>query len=116
MSGVHRLDQRQHFVAAHFADDDPVGSQPEGGAHEIGKGHRRRAVGERGPRLETNGLSVSERQLTGVLDHEDAFVGRGVGQQCGQERGLAGRRGAGDHHVATRRDDLAEQGLARPHR
>ena len=52
VSGVHRLDQRQHLVAAHFADDDPVGAQAEGGPNEIGERHRWRAVGERGPRLE----------------------------------------------------------------
>ena len=54
VAGVHRLDQCEHLVAAHLADDDAVGPQPERGPHEVGQLDRRRAVGERGSRLEAH--------------------------------------------------------------
>ena len=78
VTGVHRLDERQHLVAADFADHDAVGSQPQRRSDEVGHRDRWGAVGERRSGLEANHVTVLDRQFGGVLHHDESF---GAGQR-----------------------------------
>ena len=107
MAGAPGLEQVERFGAAHLADRDAVGTQPQRGANE---------VGERGDAVlgaQRHEVGRGALQLARVLDQDDAVAGLGdLGQQRVGERGLAGRGAAGDEDVRARRDRAAQS--ARP--
>ena len=94
MAGAPGLEQVERLGAAHLADRDAIGPQPQRRAHEIGE--RGDAV------LGAQRHQVRRRalQLARVLDQHDAVAGLGdLGEQRVDERRLAGRRAAGDQDV-----------------
>ena len=103
MTGAPGLQQVQRFGAAHLADGDAIGPQPQRCAHQIGQG--------RDPVLGAQGHEVGGQalQLARVLDQDDAV--RGLGdlrqQRIGQGR-LAGRGAARDEDVGAAGDPLAQ--------
>ena len=64
VAGVHRLDRGEHLGATELADDEPVGSEPERGAHERRELDARQPVGRRRPRLEPHRVETLERELS----------------------------------------------------
>ena len=98
MAGAPSLQEVERFRAAHLADRDAVGPQPQRRAHQVGQ--RRDAV------LGAQRHEVRRRalQLAGILDQHDA-VGRlgDFGEERIGQRGLAGRGAAGDQDVACAR-------------
>ena len=85
MSGVEGLQQVGGFAAAHLADDDVIGSVPQGVAHEVADTDRPLL---HPARLESDAVRRINPQLERVLDGDDPLV---VGEQLDegvQERGL----------------------------
>ena len=107
MAGAPGLQQIEGFRAAHLADRDAVGPQPQRRADEIGQ----RGDAILGPqRHEIGGGAL---QLARILDQDDAVGGRSdLGQQRIGERGLAGRGAAGDEDVRARGDGGIESASA----
>ena len=116
MTGVEGLHERQHLRPAHLTDDEPIGPQPQRRAHELFEGDRRRAVRCRWARFEPDEVVGGRQQLGGVLDGDDALTGRTAPERGVEERGLARRRRAADHHVAARGDQQLEHGDERVRR
>ena len=71
VSGVEGLQQVGRFAAAHFADDDVIGSVPQGVAHEVADtdGSLLQPA-----RLEPDAVRGVDPQLQGVLDGDDPLV------------------------------------------
>ncbi len=96
MAGAPGLEQVERLGAANLADGNPVGPQPQRGAHQIRQ--RGDAV------LGTHGDKIGRcaLQLARVLDQHDAVVGLGdFGEQRIRQCGLAGRCAPGDENVAS---------------
>ena len=91
VAGVHRLDECQHLVAAHFADDDAIGSQPQRRTDEVGHRDRCGTVEECRPGLESNDVTMLDGQLRRVLHHDESLGAGHCLEQRGDERRLARR-------------------------
>ena len=104
VAGVQRLDEGEHLGAAHLADDQAVGTQPQRGAHELLERDRRWAVDGGRAGLEPEEVNGGRQQLGGVLDRDDPLARSATRPSSGvEQRRLARRRGAADDHVAPRR-------------
>src|SRR3546814_8830847 len=60
MPGVHRLQHVEHFIAAHFADDDAVWPHAQRVAHQIACGDRALAFEIRRARFKPHDMAVFE--------------------------------------------------------
>ena len=63
---VHRLEHVQRLTAADLADDDPVGSHPEGVAHELADGHPPTSLDVGRARLERDDVGAVQPELRSV--------------------------------------------------
>ena len=82
VAGVHGLHQPGHLVAADLADHEPVGSQPQRGAHELVEGDRSDAVGRGRSGFEAHDVRVGGLQFGGVLQDDDALARIGEAEQA----------------------------------
>src|SRR5580704_18255984 len=105
MSRGPRLQQPQRFRAAHLADDDAIGPQPHGRAHQA------RQVGRLGG-VELHNILRAALDFEGVLDDYVALVGIGARaylvDQRSAQRGLARTGAAANHDVFATVAGLAE--------
>ena len=92
MARVHRLEHVERFAAAALADDDAVGAHAEGVLHEIADRVLALPLHVGGARLERDDVRLAELELGGVLDRDDALVGRDGAREDVEERGLAAAR------------------------
>ena len=76
VSGVHRLQHVERLAAATLADDDPVGSHPQGVAHKVANLDRTLALDVGGTGLKPNHVRLPELKLGRVLDRDDPLVRR----------------------------------------
>ena len=91
MAGVPGFEHVEGLGAAHLADDDAVGTQPQRRAHQIGQRGDARLGAQR------HAIGGGAFELARVLQDDDALVEVGdLGQQRVDQRGLA-RGGAADH-------------------
>src|SRR6185295_6642241 len=111
VAGIPSLQHVQGFASAHLTDDDAVGSQAQGGAHEIaeadsaGLGAQRQAIGGR------------TLEFAGVLEDDHALAEVGdFGQERVDQGGLAAG-GAADHQdvLAVAHGERQDGGLTRGH-
>ena len=111
MAGAPGLQEVERLRAPHLPDRDAVGTEPERGLDEIGKGGRAVLGAER------HEVRRRALQLARILDQDDAVVGpRDLGEQRVDERCLAGGGAAGDEHVPALGDGEPENvGLRRRH-
>ena len=105
MSGHPRLQECQRFAAAHFADDDAVGPQPHGRAHQA------RQIGLL-TGMQLHQILRAALDFERVLDDHVALAGirrcdHFVDQRAAQ-RGLARTGAAADQDIVAARDRLAE--------
>ena len=90
MAGVPGLQHVEGLGAAHLADDDAVGAQPQRRAHQVGQ------RGDAGLGAQRHAVGGRALELARVLQDDDALVEVGdLGEQRVDQRGLA-RRGAAD--------------------
>jgi hypothetical protein len=108
MAGVPGLEHVERLAAAHLADDDAVGAQPQRRADQVGHADAAR------PGAQRDVSGAARLQLARVLDQDDALVEpRHLGEQRVGERRLARAGAAGDEDVAPL-DDGQRQQVARP--
>ena len=109
MAGAPGLEEIERLGAAHLADRDAVGPQPQRGADEIGERGRAFLGAQR------NEVGRGALQLARILDQHHAVAGLGdLGQQRVDQRGLAGRGAAGDEDVLARRATAMRSNSAWP--
>ena len=103
MAGVPGFEHVEGFGAADFADDDTIGPQAQGGAHQIGE------AGNAGFCAERDNVAGGTAQLAGIFEDDDALVAGGdLGEQGIDERGFARRSTADDDDVLAVDDGLGE--------
>ena len=104
VSGVPGLQEVESLGAADLADDDAVGSEPEGEADERGERERRRGA-------EEDGVGRVELELRHLFEDDEA-VGAGEGGDLAEEGvgegGLAGAGAAGDEDVLALAESCLE--------
>ena len=101
MAGVHRLDQCQTLGRADLTHDQSIGTEPEGGADEVGERDGGDPVGRCWAGLEPDDVRCPTRQLGRVLEHDQSFVvDDRVDHRC-EERGLARRSRTAHDDVAA---------------
>jgi len=76
MPGVHRLEHVQRLSGAALADDDPIRPHAKSVDHQVADPDLVLAVEVRRTRLHPADMLLVELQLGGVLDRDDALVGR----------------------------------------
>ncbi len=95
MASVDRLEEGHGLLAAHLAQDDPVGAHAQRcGEQHIGGLELRIAIGDEG-----HGIGLGRQKLGGFLDGDDAFLGWHVREDLARGHGLAGGGAARDDHV-----------------
>ena len=99
MAGVEGLQQVSGLAAAHFADDDVIGSVPQGVPHQVAD--RDGAVLEPS-RLEPDAVRRVDPQLQGVLDGDDPLVVGDEFNQRVEERRLAAPGAAAHQNIPAR--------------
>ena len=104
MSGAPGFQEIERFGSAHLANRDAVRPKPQGRADKVGQ----RGCALLGPkRDEVRGCAL---QLAGVLDEDHPVAGLcDLGEDCVDERRLAGRCAAGDQNVLAIADGRLEQ-------
>ena len=76
MARVHGLEHVETLGAANLADDDAVGAHAQGVLDQVTLGDETLALDVLGPGLEADDVGLLELQFGGVLDGNDALVGR----------------------------------------
>ena len=95
MAGVDGFQKGHGLLAAHLAQDDPVGAHAQRrGEQHIGGLEFRVAIGDEG-----HGIWLGRQQLGGFFDGHDAFLGSHVREDLARSHGLAGGGAARDDHV-----------------
>ena len=102
MTGVHGLQQVQHFAATHFTDDDAVGAHAQAVAQQIANADVAAAIKTAGAAFQSYHMVVVECQFGGVFDGHNAFAGGDKAGQCVEQRGLARAGAAADQNIAPR--------------
>jgi len=74
MPGIQGSEQIHDFCSTNFADDDPIGSHPQGLPHEISHSDPSGSFDIGGPRLHAHNVRVLRLQFCGVLDDDDPFA------------------------------------------
>ena len=99
MTGVHRLEHVERFLAADLADDDAVGTHTQRVDHQLPLADRALAFDVRRPRLEPGDVFLVELQFGRVLDRDDALTLGDEARQHVEQRRLAGAGAAADDGV-----------------
>ena len=94
VAGVERLQEVVALAAAHFANDDPVGTEAQTQRDEQLRGDVRVRVGE-----QANAVRDLNLQLHRVFNGDHALVFRDDANKCVKKRRLARRSAARDEHV-----------------
>jgi hypothetical protein len=90
MTGVHRLQQVEHFGAAHLADDDAFGTHTQAVLDQVAHGDLALAlkVGRAG--FEPDHMRLLQLEFGGVFAGDDALVFIDIGGQAVEQRRLTG--------------------------
>ena len=99
---IARLQHVERFATPNLADDEPIRSHSQRGAHEIAHAHGTRALRVRRARFQADDVRLLQPQLRGLFDRHDP-LGRieGARQRVATRR-LAGAGRARDHDVPSR--------------
>jgi hypothetical protein len=81
MPGVHRLQHVERLFAAHFSDDDAIGTHAQRVDHEIPRDDPAAPLDVGRPRLHADDVLLIEDQFRRVLDGNDAL---GIGDDFGE--------------------------------
>ena len=104
MAGTPSFEEVERFGAAHLADRNTVGPKAKRRAHEVGK------RGGSILRAQRDQVRRGALQLARILDQHHPVARLGdLGEQCIDQRGLAGRGAAGDEDVLSLADALSQQ-------
>ena len=109
VTGIHRLQHVERFLAADLANDDAIGPHTEGVDDQLPLADGALAFDVRRTRLEPRDVLLLQLQLGGVLDRDDPLA---IGDESGQDveqRRLAGAGAAADQAVQPRADAVAEK-------
>ena len=96
MTGVHRLQHVEGFLAAALAEDDAVGPHAQRVLDEFALTDFAFALDVRRPRLHAADMRLLQLQFRGVLDGDQALVFGDEGRQRVEHRRLAGAGAAGN--------------------
>ena len=99
VAGVHGLEHVERLARTTLTDDDAVGAHPEAVLHEVADRDLALALDVRRAGLEREHVVLVELELLGVLDGDDALVGRDERRQHVEGRRLAGTGTAGHDDV-----------------
>ena len=105
---VQSQEQIECFGIPHLADDEPVGAHAQCLLDEPPQRDLTGSFEARLPPLQGDEIRRIDGELEGLLDGDDAVIGRTRRDQCSQEGGLAGVRRSGDEDAATGRHRVAE--------
>jgi hypothetical protein len=112
VAGIHRLEHVQRFAAAHFADDDAIGSHAQCVAHEVTGGDLSAAFDVGRPALQSDNMGLAQSQFGGVFNRDDPLVVGNHRRHRVQQRRLAatGTAAHQDVHPSphTRGEELAQ--------
>ncbi len=103
--GVEGGEELTDLRPADLADDEAVGTHPQGLPDEVDEGHAADALDVGSPALEPDHVRVPGVELADVLDDDDALVHGALRQQPREDRRLADPRATGDDEGHARRDD-----------
>ena len=109
MAGVHGLEHVEGLATTDLTDDDAVGSHTQGVAHQVADLHLALALDVRRARLHREHVRLVELELLGVLDGDDALVGRDEARQHVEERRLTGTGTTADHDVEAALHALVDE-------
>ena len=99
VAGVHGLEHVEGLARAALADHDAVGAHAQAVLDQVADGDLAPALDVGRPGLERQHVVLVELELLGVLDGDDALVGRDERREHVEGRGLAGAGAARDDDV-----------------
>ena len=108
MPRIHRLQHVERFLAAAFADDDPVGAHAQRVLQEIAHRDLAGAFEIGGAGFQADDMRLLQLQLGGILDRHGALGMLDHARQRVEERCLARSGAARDQDIAPRFDDRFE--------
>ena len=76
VTGIHRLEQVERFTTANLPDDQPVRPEPQRGDHQVADRKFPLAVLVRLAGFEVDAVLLLKLKFAGILQHEDAVLGR----------------------------------------
>ena len=76
VSGIHRLQHVQRFLAAHLPHDNPVGTHAQAVDKQLALTHRAGAFEVRRARFQARQVRLLQLQFGRVLDGDNPFPGR----------------------------------------
>ena len=109
VAGVEGGQQVHHLGAADLADDQPVGTHPQGLPDQGAEVDGPLALDVGRPPLESDDVRMVRAQLGGVLDEDEPLGRIDEGEQRREERRLAAARASADQEGHPRRDQRLQQ-------
>ena len=109
VAGVEGGQQVDHLGAAHLADDQPVGTHPQGLPDQGAEVDGARALDVGRPPLERDDVRMVRAQLGGILDEDEPLGRIDQGEQRREERRLAAAGASADQERHPGRDQRLEQ-------
>ena len=100
MAGVERLQQVKGLAAAHLAQENPIRPHPQRRLEQVANrdGRHARLLA---PGFQAHEVALVDLKLGGVLDNDDALLGRNKGGQRIQQGRLAGAGATRDQEVLS---------------
>ena len=105
VTGVHRRQEVHHLGTAHLPDNDPIGTHPQGLAHEVPQRYLSGTLEIGRTSFETNDVWMARPELGGVLHEQNALHRFHHLEKRREESGLARACASTDEEGQPRVDD-----------